>query len=272
VDLQPVGGGGGSLESVTLAAWVSVDPALPEGTHDVIQVGTSESRALRLVRVAGGVKVLGASNGPAGAAVATGVLTLGFGRWHHIAMTRDSASVTVYVDGRADARAHLVQGNLDALLRPGAGPESVSDPGGLNAVRVGGSGLPGGPSLMGLVDEATVHVGALSDPEVALLSDTTPPSITWDSLLGAGWKSFTVLNVPPAPSCSAADRGLPVPCTVTGYSTELGAHTLTATATDEAGNAASATRYYTVGPARPDHTVGPARPDHTVGPARPDAG
>jgi hypothetical protein len=53
--------------------------------------------------------------------------------------------------------------------------------------------------------------------------------------------------VPPAPTCTADDdvSGL-ASCLVTGYSTALGPHTLTATATDNSGRTATATRSYTV--------------------------
>ena len=54
-------------------------------------------------------------------------------------------------------------------------------------------------------------------------------------------------NVPAAPTCTATDGGSGIAsCVVTGYSTALGSHTLTATATDNVGNSATATRSYTV--------------------------
>ncbi len=54
-------------------------------------------------------------------------------------------------------------------------------------------------------------------------------------------------TVPAAPSCTAQDAvsGLK-DCVVSGYSTAVGTHTLTATATDNAGRTATATRSYTV--------------------------
>ncbi len=54
-------------------------------------------------------------------------------------------------------------------------------------------------------------------------------------------------SVPAAPTCTADDTTSAVAsCTVTGYSTEVGTHTLTATAVDHAGREASARRTYTV--------------------------
>jgi hypothetical protein len=54
-------------------------------------------------------------------------------------------------------------------------------------------------------------------------------------------------SVPAAPTCTADDAvsGLK-DCKVTGYSTAVGPHTMTATATDNAGRTATATRSYTV--------------------------
>ena len=52
-----------------------------------------------------------------------------------------------------------------------------------------------------------------------------------------------------APTCTAADSlSGPAGCTVTGFSTAVGTHTLTATARDNAGNVTTATQAYTVSP------------------------
>jgi hypothetical protein len=58
---------------------------------------------------------------------------------------------------------------------------------------------------------------------------------------------YPVGYVPPAPTCTADDAvsGL-ASCLVTGYAAGLGTHTLTATATDNAGRTATATRSYSV--------------------------
>ena len=58
-------------------------------------------------------------------------------------------------------------------------------------------------------------------------------------------------SVPNAPTCTADDAVSGIPangCVVTGYSTAVGNHTMTATATDNAGRTATATRQYTVDP------------------------
>jgi hypothetical protein len=59
--------------------------------------------------------------------------------------------------------------------------------------------------------------------------------------------SYNFGSVPAAPTCSSSDTmsGL-ASCVVTGYSASVGGHSLTATATDNAGNTAMSGRSYTV--------------------------
>jgi hypothetical protein len=76
------------------------------------------------------------------------------------------------------------------------------------------------------------------------LSNPTAPS--WTGSIGDG-ASFYFGSVPPLPTCSATDaisgfKG----CVVGGYSNQVGTHTLTATATDNAGRTSTATRTYNV--------------------------
>src|SRR5688572_22300158 len=77
--------------------------------------------------------------------------------------------------------------------------------------------------------------------------DKTAPSV---SLVGgpANGGSYYFGSVPAAPTCSASDAlsGLASPCSVAGYSTAVGGHTVTASATDIASNTASASATYTV--------------------------
>jgi hypothetical protein len=59
--------------------------------------------------------------------------------------------------------------------------------------------------------------------------------------------SFFFGDVPAQPTCDATDSGSGLDsCVVTGYKTTVGTHTLTATATDKAGNKATKTLSYTV--------------------------
>lgn len=79
--------------------------------------------------------------------------------------------------------------------------------------------------------------------------DKTHPTV---SLFGgpANGSNYYFGSVPAAPKCSASDAlsGLAGSCSVSGYSTAVGSHTVTASATDKAGNSASASATYTVLP------------------------
>lgn len=79
--------------------------------------------------------------------------------------------------------------------------------------------------------------------------DKTPPTV---SLVGgpANGGTYYFGFVPAAPTCSASDAlsGLVGSCSVSGYSTAVGSHTVTASATDKAGNSASASATYAVLP------------------------
>jgi hypothetical protein len=78
------------------------------------------------------------------------------------------------------------------------------------------------------------------------VQDTTGPEISWVGGPADG-ASFVFGSVPAAPTCTATDLvSGTVDCAVTGYGTNTGQHTLTATATDKAGNTTTATRSYTV--------------------------
>jgi hypothetical protein len=77
--------------------------------------------------------------------------------------------------------------------------------------------------------------------------DKTAPIV---ALVGgpADGGSYYFGSVPAAPTCSASDglSGLDGSCSVSGYSTAVGTHTVTASATDKAGNSNSASATYTV--------------------------
>ena len=77
--------------------------------------------------------------------------------------------------------------------------------------------------------------------------DLTAPTV---ALVGgpAEGGSYYFGFVPAAPTCTASDAlsGLAAPCSVSGYGTTVGGHTVTASATDEAGNGATDSNTYTV--------------------------
>jgi hypothetical protein len=79
--------------------------------------------------------------------------------------------------------------------------------------------------------------------------DKTNPTV---SLVGgpADGAGYYFGSVPGVPTCSASDAlsGLNGSCSVAGYSALVGGHTVSATATDNAGRTATASRTYTVNP------------------------
>ena len=90
--------------------------------------------------------------------------------------------------------------------------------------------------------------GNASEPtSVTVRIDGTAPEV---SLVGglADGATYDPGSLPAAPTCSASDglSGIDGDCTVDGYATELGTHTVTATVRDRAGNEASVSARYTV--------------------------
>ncbi|HEU4565162.1 MAG TPA: PxKF domain-containing protein, partial [Gemmatimonadaceae bacterium] len=95
---------------------------------------------------------------------------------------------------------------------------------------------------------ATDNAGNTASATVSGINiDKTDPTV---SLVGgpADGGSYYFGSVPAAPTCSASDAlsGLAGTCSVSGYSTAVGAHIVTATANDKAGNTNTATASYTV--------------------------
>ncbi len=87
----------------------------------------------------------------------------------------------------------------------------------------------------------TSAVGAT--PSDTFMIDKTAPAATFDSIVADSYFGST----PAVPTCTASDElSGPDSCVVSGYKTTVGIHTLTATATDKAGNTARATQTYTV--------------------------
>ena len=87
----------------------------------------------------------------------------------------------------------------------------------------------------------TTPAGEVSS--AAFKVDLTDPVAKFDSVLADAY--FKSLGA--QPTCTATDAGSgPASCTVTGYSAEVGTHTLTATAVDNAGRASVITQTYAV--------------------------
>ncbi|HSJ90705.1 MAG TPA: PxKF domain-containing protein [Ilumatobacter sp.] len=91
--------------------------------------------------------------------------------------------------------------------------------------------------------------GGTSTDNVTIKRDATPPEVALvDGPVDGGVYDFG--SVPSAPTCSASDAlsGLDGDCSVTGYSSAVStpSHTVTASATDRAGNIGTTSRNYTV--------------------------
>ena len=94
---------------------------------------------------------------------------------------------------------------------------------------------------------ATSNGGSAGPVDVTIKRDATKPSVALDGGPADGG-SYYFGSVPAAPTCSASDAtsGLDGSCSVSGYSALVGSHTVTASATDNAGNSASASASYSV--------------------------
>ncbi|HEU4667244.1 MAG TPA: PxKF domain-containing protein [Arthrobacter sp.] len=88
------------------------------------------------------------------------------------------------------------------------------------------------------------NVRAAGAASTTLKIDKTPPTVTFDSVIADGYYGST----PAQPTCSASDSlsGVRGACVVTGYGTGVGKYTLTATATDIAGNSTTVSHSYEV--------------------------
>lgn len=101
----------------------------------------------------------------------------------------------------------------------------------------------GSPAFQDVAGNTTAAGAATSE---AFKIDKKAPTVTFDSVLGESYFGST----PAPPTCTATDKeggsGIAGSCTVTGYSTSVGTHTLYATATDLAGNKTKVEETYTV--------------------------
>jgi hypothetical protein len=124
---------------------------------------------------------------------------------------------------------------LDAL----SGPASQTDTDSSGAQE--GSAIALSSPAFSDVAGNTTAAGAASHTFKVDLTDPDVP--TFSSFPSESYATM----VPPAPTCSSSDAvsGL-AGCVVSGYSTAVGSHTLTATATDNAGRTNTATLEYTV--------------------------
>jgi hypothetical protein len=101
----------------------------------------------------------------------------------------------------------------------------------------------------GAVSDALGNSAASIDSAAFKIDLSDPYNVQFSGGPAAGGTYDFGNNVPAAPTCTASDdvSGMPANgCVVTGYSNAVGSHTMTATATDNAGRKKTATRTYTV--------------------------
>jgi len=106
-----------------------------------------------------------------------------------------------------------------------------------------------GTAVSSTAQTVTDAAGNVSAPSnvVTVKIDKTAPGITWSSPEPADGGIYYFGFVPAEPTCTAVDAlSGPNGCTVTGYGTTVGPHTMTATAYDVADNSSSDQRTYTV--------------------------
>jgi len=98
----------------------------------------------------------------------------------------------------------------------------------------------------GPVSDAVGNSAASIDSAAFKIDLSDPTNVTFVGGPAADG-SYDFGDTPAKPTCTADDAVSGVAsCEVTGYSTAVGSHTMTATATDNAGRTATATRSYTV--------------------------
>jgi hypothetical protein len=108
------------------------------------------------------------------------------------------------------------------------------------------SGEGANQSASGTCTDKAGNVSALATKSGINIDKTNPiVSLVGGPVDGA---SYYFGSVPAAPTCNASDAlsGLDGNCSVSGYGTTVGSHTVTTSATDKASNSASASANYTV--------------------------
>lgn len=137
-------------------------------------------------------------------------------------------------DGWYNSDVEVTFGATDLVSGPVDATKSVTSSG------VGDSVIVQSPEFKDLAG----NVRAAGATSTTLKIDKTAPTVTFDSVIEDGYYGST----PAQPTCSASDSlsGVRGACEVKGYGTGVGKYTLTATATDFAGNTTTITRSYEV--------------------------
>jgi len=144
-----------------------------------------------------------------------------------------SASGTVGANGWYTSDVTATFTGTDATSGPASATQTATSSGEGSAVAIASPAFS---------DEAG-NVTASGADSRSFKIDKTDPTASFDSVVGNAYFG----SVAGAPTCTASDDvSGPAGCVVTGYSTQVGTHTLTATATDNAGRTSTAQQTYTV--------------------------
>jgi hypothetical protein len=94
---------------------------------------------------------------------------------------------------------------------------------------------------------SATSAGGTTEESVTIKRDATAPTVSWAAESPADGAIYYYGDTIPAADCSAVDATSgPNDCSVTAGGNSIGSHTLTAVATDNAGNEGTETRTYTV--------------------------
>jgi len=257
VVLSGPAGGGTYLNQVTIP--IIVTQPQPTNTKPTVTVQGVSAQTYEIgSEPTPTCAVTDAEDGPSSfPAVVTGTLTHGLGtltatcdHTDQGGLAADTATVTYSIVDTGDPS---IDYTLDPAAPNAAGwyrtPVDVT----FTCADVGGSGIQScGPNAtlgeganQSLVGTAVDWAGNTATATASGIDvDLTTPTVGFAAGFGT---SYSFGEVPPAPACDAADAlsGL-ASCAVTGYGTTVGQHTLVATATDLAGNVATAELTYTV--------------------------
>ena len=137
-------------------------------------------------------------------------------------------------DGWYNTDVEVTFGATDLVSGPVEGTKKVTSSGAGEFVKV----------LSPEFKDLAGNVRAAGEASTVLKIDKTAPTVTFDSVIADGYYGST----PAQPTCTATDSlsGVRGSCEVTGYGTAVGKYTLTATATDRAGNTTTITHSYQV--------------------------
>jgi hypothetical protein len=165
------------------------------------------------------------------------------GRWVHVTAIRDTASkkLRLFLNGS------LVKETAIAKAKSGIGEASaliIGNIGELEFLTTTNKPAP----YKGMIDEVRLYNYALSAPEINALSDTIPPTVlTKPATVTLQADGSITINPSDVDSGSFDQYGISLTLDKTTFDCgDIGAHTVTLTATDPNGNSAAATAIVTV--------------------------